>query len=266
MHFKTKQLRENIGKHELIPDRLNEMKNFYKNETAYIVTCGPSLNDIPQEELREKLKDKLVIANKQAYDRLGGIVDFHTLNIINYQPYAYENDKTVTIWEVFEQWHPQLILQNNWPCHLMLPVVGNHIPNPQRMDESQAGKLNFEDWTLDKTIYRQFGPGMMYEVIFHLAVYLGVKKIIVVGWDIGDLSSYSGNDPNEIVCHDHCYSTKENKYGDVIEAKCGMTYRETQVVIDSTKPLKEWLNSKGIELELVSNKSSAHKSIKRVKL
>ena len=266
MHSKTKQLKNNINKHELIPLRLREMENFYKDETAYIVTCGPSLNDTPQQELKDKLKDKLVIANKQAYNSLGAVTDFHILNIINYQPYTYETNETINIWEVFEQYHPQLILDNNWPCDLMLPVVGNHIPNPERMDESQAGKLSFDDWTLDKTIYRQFGPGMMYEIIFHLAVYLGVKKIVVVGWDIGDLSPYSGKDPNEVIFHNHSYSTDENKYGEITEAKCGMTYREMQVVIDSTKFLREWLNSKGIELEIVSDKSSAHKSIKRTKL
>ena len=266
MHYKTKELKKNIEKHELIPDRLSEMENFYKDETAYIVTCGPSLNDIPEDELKEKLKDKLVIANKQSYNNLGKVVDFHILNIINYQPYTYESNETINIWEVFEQFHPEMILKNEWPCHLMLPVIGNHVPNPHRMDESQAGKLSFDDWTLDKTINRQFGPGMMYEIIFHLAVYLGVKKIVVVGWDIGDLSSYSGDDPNEVIFHDHFYSKEDNKYGKITEARCGMSYREMQVVIDSTEFLKKWLNSKGIELELVSDKSSAHKSIKRVKL
>ena len=264
MHYKTKELKKNIEKHELIPLRLREMENFYKDETAYIVTCGPSLNDIPKEELKEKLKDKLVIANKQAYNNLGKIVDFHILNIINYQPYTYESDETINIWEVFEQFHPEIILKNNLPCHLMLPVVGNHSPNPQRMDESQAGRLSFDDWTLDKTINRQFGPGMMYEIIFHLAVYLGVKKIVVIGWDIGDLSPYSGNDPNEVIFHDHFYSKEDDKYGEITEAKCGMTYRELQVVIDSTEFLNKWLNSKSIKLEFVSDKSSAHKSIKRV--
>ena len=266
MHYKTIQLKNNVESHELIPHRLHEMKDFYKDETAYIVTCGPSLNDIPPLTLKDKLKDKLVIANKQAYIILEEVTDFHILNIINYQPYRYKTEDTIVIWEVFEQYHPQLILEQKWPCHLMLPVTGNHIPNPQRMDESQAGKLNFEDCTLDKTIHRQFGPGMMYEIIFHLAVYLGVKKIVVIGWDIGDLSQYSGDNPNEEIFHDHFYSDENNLYGDITKAKCGMTYRETQVVINSTKSLKDWLNSKGIELELISDKSSAHESIKRVKL
>ena len=186
--------------------------------------------------------------------------------MINFQPYKYKSDDTIVIWELFEQWHPDWIIENCFKCDLMLPVVGNHIPNPQRMDESQAGQLSFDEWTLDKTIYRQFGPGMMYEIIFHLPVYFGCKEVIVVSWDIGDLSLFSGDDPNEEIFEDHYYSTKENKYGDIHSSKCGATYREQQVVIESTKFLKEWLNSKGIGIKIVSNKSSAHESIERINL
>ena len=33
MHYKTKELKKNIEKHELIPHRLSEMENFYKDDT-----------------------------------------------------------------------------------------------------------------------------------------------------------------------------------------------------------------------------------------
>tara|TARA_Y100001938_G_C8098510_1_gene439862 strand:+ start:3900 stop:4712 length:813 start_codon:yes stop_codon:yes gene_type:complete len=262
----TKELKKRMGQHELIPKRLREMKNYYEGETMYIVNCGPSLNTLDETLLREKLSDKLVLANKQAYNKVGSIADFHTLNLINLQSYNYESDNTMVIWELFEDWHANWIFENNLRHDLMLPVVGNHIPNPQRMEESQAGKLSFEDWTLDKTIYRQFGPGQMYEVVMHLPIYFGCKEVVVLAWDINNLDKYKGDDPNEEIFDDHFYSTDDNVHGDIQLSKCGATYRELQLVIESTKYIHEWYKSKDIKLKLISDRSAIHESWERIKL
>ena len=64
----------------------------------------------------------------------------------------------------------------------MLPVVGNHESDlVKRINESQAGTESFDDWTLDKTMNRMYGPGIMYEVVIHLALHLGVKEIKTIG-------------------------------------------------------------------------------------
>ena len=115
MNKKTFELKEKMLQLEDISDRLEVMKDWYNGETCYIVSAGPSLKDIEINYLKSKLEDKLVISIKQAFNLLKGIADFHVLNFTNFEPYDYTDSKdTITVWEVFEQYHPQMILENNF--------------------------------------------------------------------------------------------------------------------------------------------------------
>ena len=262
MHKNTKDIRNRMLQYEDIPDRLKSLKNAYEGETCYIATVGPSIRDYEEDYLRDKLKDELVITVKQAYDIFRELSDFQVLSFANFSPYKYYSDDTIVVWEVFEQYHPYEILNNNYKCDLMLPVVGNHEPDiKKRQEQSQAGLLSFDDWTLDKTINRMYGPTIMYESVFHLAVYLGVKEIRTIGWDIGDLSIFKNKDPYEDVFNDHFY---ENK--DELKVTIPANYREMQIVIESTKFFYEWLKGKGIDLKIISNKSAVHESVPRMEL
>ncbi len=263
MHKNTLNLINNINQYENIPDRLKLLKDSYKDETCYIVSAGPSLKNYTQEYLKEKLKDKLVISIKQSFNILKEIVDFHVLNFTNFQPYDYNNTNNIVVWEVFEQYHPEMILKNNLKCELMLPVIGNRESDiVKRINESQAGKLNFDDYTLDKTMDRMYGPGIMYETVIHLALYLGVKKIVTLGWDIGDISKFKG-DKYEDVWQDHFYEDTSDK---MAYAPTPMNFHEVNTVVNSTEYLNKWLLSKEVELNIISDRNPAHKSIQRIKL
>ena len=264
MHSKTSELISKLLQYEDIPDRLNVLEDSFKDETCYIVSAGPSLKNFEEEYLRDKLKDKLVISIKQSMNLLKGIADFHVLNFTNFEPYDYtDSENTIVTWEVFEQYHPQMILDNNFKCELMLPVVGNHESDlVKRINESQAGMEAFDDWTLDKTINRQYGPGIMYEVVIHLALHLGVKEIRTVGWDIGDVSKFKQDDLYEDVWQDHSYEGSDNiKY-----AKTPMNYHEVNTVVKSVKYLSGWLKTKGVDLKIISDRNPADKSIERIEL
>jgi hypothetical protein len=269
MNSKTSELFKLINQYDDIPDRLNQLKDYYKGETCYIVSAGPSLKKYERKFIKEKLKDKLVICVKQAYTVLEEIADFHVLNLTNFQPYDYKDLNTIVVWEVFEQFHPQLILSNNLKCDLMLPVIGNHNPDiVDRINNSQAGKLNFDDFTLDKTLNRMYGPGIMYETVIHLALYLGVSEIITLGWDIGDVSKFKGNDLKEDVWQDHFYEGYEgNNLADKISyAPTPMNFHEVNTVVNSTKTLNEWLLSQNVKLSIISDTNPAHESIPRTEL
>jgi hypothetical protein len=264
MHSKTHDLIKTIHTFEDIPDRLNVLKDAYKGETCYIVSAGPSLKNFQVDFLREKLQDELVITIKQALNTLKGIADFHVLNFTNFEPYDYSDSQdTIAVWEVFEQYHPQMILENNFKCELMLPCVGNHESDlVKRIDNSQAGLESFDQWTLDKTINRMYGPGIMYEIVIHLALHLGVKEIITIGWDIGDVDKFSKDDLYQDVWQDHFYEGSDNiKY-----AKTPMNYHEVNTVVKSVKYLKQWLGSKGVDFKIISDRNPADKSIERVEL
>ena len=263
MHKNTKDLLYQIGQYENIPDRLKLLEDSYKDEDCYIVSAGPSLKNYSQEYLKEKLKDKLVISIKQSFNVLEEVADFHVLNFTNFQPYDYKETNNIVVWEVFEQYHPEMILKNNLKCELMLPVIGNRESDiVKRIDESQAGKLSFDDFTLDKTINRMYGPGIMYETVVHLALYLGVKKITTLGWDVGDVSKFKG-DKYEDVWQDHFYEDTLDK---MAYAPTPMNFHEVNTVVNSTEYLNKWLLSKGVELNIISDINPSHKSIPRIEL
>ena len=256
---KTISLKKQMWELEEIPDRVNLMKDWYKDETCYIVTAGPSLKNFEKEWLRERLKNNLVFTLKQSYFILEEVCDFHIVNFTNFQPYDYEdNDKTIVAWEVFEEYHPQMILENNFKVDLMLPVVRNH----GGFENTQAAKLDFDDFTLDKTLNRAWGPGLMYEMALPIAIHLGVKEIITVGWDIGDLSKFSGKENREEQWQDHFYEGSDK----IQYAKTPMLYEEVGMVINAVPFVKEWLETKGIDLKICSDRNPADESIERVEL
>ena len=146
---------------------------------------------------------------------------------------------------------------------MMLPIDGNRIADTiEKNKESQCGKLSFDNYTLDKTLVRWYGPGIMFQTAIHLAIHLGVKSITTLGWDIADMSSF-GDDPYGDSFQQHSYEGKSN----IVYAPTPTNKHEAETVIKSTKYLKEWLEeSKGIDLKIISDTNPAHKSIKRVEL
>ena len=156
-----------------------------------------------------------------------------------------------------------MILENNIPCHIMLPIEGNRISDTiEKNNESQCGKLSFDEYTLDKTLVRWYGPGIMFQTAIHLAVYLGVKSITTLGWDIADMSSFD-DDPYGDSFQEHSYKDKSN----IVYAPTPTNKHEAETVIKSTKYLKEWLlESKGIDFKIISETNPADESIERIEL
>lgn len=258
----TKQIRDKILSYENIPERISALKDTYKDEKCYIIGAGPSLNNYSQEYLKEKLKDKLVISLKQSYEILEEIVDIHILNFANYRPYNYKNNNPIVVWEVFEQFHVSMILENNLKCDLMLPTSGNWEPNEEKkFKESQCGSLSFDNWTLDKTLNRQFGPSLIFEMAIPITLHLGVKGITTIGWDIGDISKFDNIKEKEFF-QEHFDNSSEK----IIYAKTSQTKLELQTIINSTEYLNKWLLSKNVELNIISDINPAHKSIPRIEL
>ena len=257
MHKDTKYLKNIMIQYEDITDRLAQLKNSYEGETCYIVSAGPSLKNYEPEFLKERLKNNLVFTIKQSYLLLKEICDFHILNFTNFEPYQWLNE-TIVAWEVFEQYHPQMILENGFNVDVMFPVIRNH----GTMDNTQAARLDFDDFTMDKTYDRAWGPGLMYEMAIPLAMFLGCKEIITVGWDIGDISKFSGDNQNEEQWQDHFYEGKSN----IQYAPTSMTKQEVELVTESVSFVHKWLKEKGIDFKICSDRNPADKSIPRVEL
>jgi len=155
-----------------------------------------------------------------------------------------------------------MILENNLKCDLMLPTSGNWERDElKKFQNSQCGSLSFDQFTLDKTLNRQFGPSIIFEMAIPIALHLGVKEIITLGWDIGDISKFDNIQEKEFF-QEHFDNSSEK----IVYAKTPQTKLELQTIINSTEFLNKWLKNKGIDFKIISDINPSHNSIERTKL
>jgi hypothetical protein len=273
MKSQTKDLRSKLLSLEESEDRLKVLKNQYEGDTAYIVAAGPSLKNYSTDYLNEFFSNKLCLPIKQTYNFLGEVADFHLLNFCNFAPYDWSNNQSIITWAIFEQFHPQMIFDNNLEADLFIPIIRNSPQTgggvgPNKMIHSVAEKGDFDSLKLDHPnlgFNQPWGPGIMYEIAIPLAIYLGCKKIVTVGWDIGDLSSFEKGieDDTQRVFQEHFYGEEHNK---IVYAKTSMGPREILSVSKSTKGMYYWLKNQGIEWEMVSDRNPGYEGIKRISL
>jgi len=270
MKSQTSEIKNKILQLEEPEDRIRQLKDAYKGETAYIIASGPSLNNYTHEYLQEFLSDKLTMSIKQSWNILKDQTDFHLLNFCNFAPYDWSNCKSIVTWAIFEQFHPDMIFQNRLACDAMIPIYRNSPmtgggQGPDKMKFSLAERGDWDTMLLDENINQPWGPGIMYEMAIPLALYLGCKKIVTVGWDIGDINSFSNgkDDDTQRVFQEHFYGDEHNK---IQYAKTSMGPREISSVAKSTESLYKWLNNRGIEWNMVSDRNPGYEGIKRITL
>lgn len=269
MLSRTKSIRNEMLTLSDSYDRLKLLKNKYQDKTAYIVGTGPSLRDHNIDELKEFLSDKFVLGIKQAHDVLGDIVDIHLMNFCNYKHYEYNEDIIVS-WIVYMQDQPYYIIENNIRCDFMMPLTRNWGSH----NTTIAAQRDFDSLLIDNSFERPWGSGIMYESGLPIALYTGCKKIVTIGWDIGNINE---NDKGKkLIKYDHFYADggdmRKTEYDGVNVQKgspggsSGMSYDETKMVVDSTEDLHYFLEGIGVELNICSTINPAYEKIKRVKL
>tara|TARA_R110000803_G_scaffold70240_3_gene133025 strand:+ start:180 stop:1013 length:834 start_codon:yes stop_codon:yes gene_type:complete len=277
MKLQTAKLKAEVNTFEDSLERLQVLKDQYKGETAYIVAGGPSLNKYSKDYLKEFMSDKLCMPIKQSYSFLKEVSDFHLLNFCNFSPYDWSDNKSIITWALFEQFHPQMIFENNIAHDLFIPIFRNNPATgggeqgPNKMLYSLAEKEDWDTMKLDNPEYsfnQPWGPGIMYELAIPLAIYLGCSKIVTVGWDIGDLSTFKVQTGPELhtqpaVFQDHFYGEEHNN---IVYQKTKMRPREIISVAKATKGIYYWLKEQGIDWEIVSDTNPGYEGIKRIEL
>jgi len=260
----TKQLKQAFYQHGSIEERLELLKNKYKGETAYLISCGPSLTKHDQSILKDKLKDKLVICAKQSLNYLNDICDYHLVSTYNFQPYEYQNPHTIKSWQLtasnMENELNRIINQYKHEIDLYFPVISGPWIT---LEGSTAYTRNFDNWKqLGTHTQVMWGPGILYESGFPLCYHLGVKKIVTLGWDIGNLDRYNNNDrdPNWIEQHSVDLYSKEVGMGK------GPSYTELKNTIDCTKEMYDWFQKESIEVNIISEINPADSRFNRITL
>ncbi len=273
MKSQTKKLLQELNKYEDTEKRIDVLKNKYEGDTVYIIAAGPSLNNYKMDYIKDKLKNELVMSIKQTYNDLKDITDFHLLNFCNFAPYDWSDNNSIVTWAVFEQFHPDMIFNNDLRADIFIPIFRNNSMTgggvgPNKMIHSLSEKGDWNTMLLDDPstgINQPWGPGIMYEMAIPLAIHLGCKKIVTVGWDIGDLKSFENgtDDDTQRVFQEHYYGDGHNK---IVYAKTSMGPREIKSVANATKGIYEFLKDMGITWDIVSDTNPAFDGIQRIEL
>jgi len=255
---KTKKIKKQMKKLTSLQDKLDLLENSYDGETCYILNCGPSLKSHKVSELQEKLKDKLVFSVKQAKDYVPGVTDFHFFNCANLpmpdntfvpEHYRYGDENPIVIassnYDLGTRWYKF----QKQDVFFKVPI------RTEINNEFLCLTKQFEDYIISNNPTRPCGPGIMYETVIYMAVHLGVKKIVALGWDL------SNNNPKKEKDYKHFYNDDEKMFskGDVLPWEISITCK-------ASEDLYKWLKTKDIELELCSDVSELYKEIPRVKI
>ncbi len=155
--------------------RWRRFKNAYCGETAYILSCGPSIDEIWNKALKRFLRNRLVISIKQTYDLAPEIMDFHLYNEIRMRSYRYNPNTIRVSCSQFDA---------AYPSHLHFPI------RRYRYDNAVFATNEYAKWDLDFSYERPWGVGIMFELGLFFPVYLGCSRIVIMGFDMNANGKY----------------------------------------------------------------------------
>jgi glycosyltransferase involved in cell wall biosynthesis len=237
-------------------DKLDFLKGLFRGETAYLVSCGPTLTDHDPDKIRDLLSKNFGISIKQAFDLFGENIDLHLYNCANHKQYDYSK-------------HRPIVMEASTSPHKMGECDLKFFIMERDFNKSTAAAHNFEEWTFDKQpLLRPYGPGIEYEVVFFALEHLGFSEVITIGWDNklikgnADQQHFydkqgSGFDKKDFI---HSNEVAMN------ESAVKTLEHEEKITTDAMLPWYEWLKSKGTTLKIVSDINPAPDCIERLQI
>ena len=237
--------------------RIPYLKHLFKRQECFILSCGPSLREYTPEELKKKLKGKIVIAIKQAYNYCPSIVTFHLINQCNYQNYQYPpGNIPVRIFCGRSKEKMKIDLSEKLLKQAEESEIIIHIEERVSIASQLTRLNNYNKYLFSNQLARPWGPGIFHEVGIYLVCQLGCSKISTLGLDLSSSSESS-----------YTHFDEESRLKSLNFAKNTMTdeniLNEIKQVAESTQYLYQWLKSKNIEWVVLSKKSALHSSIPR---
>ena len=248
MNSLTKKIKDKLIKLETIQERLELLKDSFEGRKAVILAPGPSLNEYDLEKLYNR-EDIVILSVKQAYDKIKGQSDFRIVNTYNfdkYNGYNYENLDCIIFYGLslsyVEDQTKKLAIKPH-PVDLWVPVVN---PPTINYEESIHKAADLDKLLmLSQEPQTWWGTSIMYEQAIPMALLIGCKEIITIGWDLGT-GAHSYND-----------DTVSFKVNSPEEQK-------TEDSVKTTPQLYDWLTDKGFTLKICSSTNPADKRFERI--
>jgi len=254
MKQKVKKLKKEINFFVNPKTQLEILKDSFKGEECYILSCGPSMSKYSTEEIRKNVSDKLVVTIKQAYLKFGDISSFQFFNCNNFTNYQ-SKDTTILVSQAdaLPEEAARKHIWKNQKYDLNFLLKDNKIK-----ENKLANKLNFDEWKFCNRLDRPWGPGLISESVFYFLEHLGVSKIRTIGWDHIDPKSLNRRQK-------HFYDNDDQiKKSDIQFRASESMHLELEESIELSKHTANWFESLGVELEVLeSDKCFIHEDVKR---
>lgn len=273
---------KDITPHEVIKN----LENIARNTPVVIVTCGPSLKSMPSRKLIALREKCILIAVKQSHDYLHGKEDIHLINQFNLKKYRY-SPKTYVV-ASFNNEMPYYKIYSETDLVLPHDKTVFELEHKSRLSKRLAVTRDFDAYLLKNTLFRPWGPGIVMELAIYLAVHMGSKDIILVGYDLAP----SSNQVKQFLRFYDSRSEFQRKidgflslgieriaqYLEISENRLryelGFPYNkagsmdsdENKVLVDSTQYLYEWLIGRGISLKICSDETHVSEAIPRINI
>jgi len=236
---------------------ISKLGNCHVNRSCVILTCGPSLKEFTKSEIKKFCKGKIVICIKEAIVEFADIADYHVCNENRLRKYNNTNNKTYTsIMQCRE-----IDLRSDI-CDEYDIIIEEEIRyHDNRNINNQLFKTkDFDKYNFDNNVKRPWGPGILYETVFYLCLYMGIKQVNTIGWDLIDM-----NDKTGTISH---YFDKSSDIDYKSSQRWGNRnfYNEMKLVNENIPSMYDYFKTKGMEISVVGNMSFVNKHIPRITL
>jgi len=255
---------EQIRQLSSLQARMNLLKNYFQGEKCFIISCGPSVNDYDARMIKRIAGSSLVFCIKQSYNLFEDICDFHLTNFCNNAPYQYSRHNIISVYQSADSsTNPSADLS----LVLSKPYLLSKFRDRKDKHPPLSKLMNFEDYLFEKTLDRPSGPGIMYEIPIYLAIHMGIKDITILGWDCSYkkpqtfMNRVTGMVTPIPIENSHFYGSNSHTNREISKI-----VNENIDIIKASKYFYIWLQRKGVDLKLGSNRSMLDKSIPRIDL
>ena len=230
---------------------IKKLKNKHTNKDLVILTCGPSLTEYDKDLICKFLENKIVICVKESIIEYKNYADYFICNTTRERRYNFV-DKTIKLYQ-----RKNTTGENKYDIFLNEDL-------PFSKNRQLLRIKNFEKYNFENNIKRPWGPGILYESVFYLCLYMGIKNVYTIGWDLIDI-----NNPTVITHYFDNYKTKDykkSKVWSIKDFKKDGHLEEMKMVNKNIPFMYNYFKNKGMNIFVVGKKSYVNSKIPRIYL